>query len=514
MKTNYTTRINARKTDVFDLFNFRYYIGPNPYLETKSLVFDFALTHDRKPLAIAHYASLTSDRYPHLQDKAYNSYSDLFTCVASQVGKLNLGLHLKRWSIKQYSDYTRIGVQSLDEGITRSLIYFVWDWLESITQNQEFSFELELVQLQERLSKSIYSQPEIYSLLQTADILGIPNFYLSTEELVQCGYGKRQIRGKATTVDRDSFLDAKFTYNRAKCQEFLGKLGFPVSEKSNENIAESNFCILCVNGKFIAALAQHLNSLLSLDEQIVNPLNKIHNDNIVLAQDIAQNFRLTCLGIDIKAESLASSWKSGNFSILGVHASPNLFISMRPTLGELINIHTHILTTFFHSPTDAKIPIITFNRISLSELETIVDYILEQCPDWKIAAICQGGIFINRSQQAINQDYNSHVQNLLRHPQLDLLIAEYPEDILEKTGMFYQGSNIVILDNPSETEMMLMRDMADKSMVILREKNQISLHTHNLTENHLLSPDQPLSSVYLPEISTFLSILSPARKAG
>jgi len=475
------------------------------------LVFDFALTHDRKPLAIAHYAAIASVRYPHLEDKAYNSYSDLFTCVVSQVGKLNLGLHLKRWSIKQYSNYMRIGVQSLDEGITRSLIYFVWDWLESITQNQEFSFELELVQLQERLSKSIYGQPEIYSLLQTADTLDIPNFYLLTEELVQCGYGKRQIRGRGTTVDRDSFLDTEFTYNREQCQEFLGKLGFPIWEKSNQNIGEKNFCILCVNGKFVAALGQHLNSVLSLDEQRINTLSKIHNDNIVLAQDIAQNFRLICLGIDVNAESLDSSWKSGNFSILAVHASPNLFISMRPTLAELTNIHTHILTTFFPDPTDAKIPIITFNRISVSELETIVDYILEQCPDWKIGAICRGGIFVNRSQQAINQDYNSHVQNLLRHPQLDLLIAEYPEDMLEKTGMFYQGSNIVILDNPSETEMMLMRYLGDKSIVILRENNQISLHTQSLIENQFLNPDQPLSSIYLPEIN---AILSPARRAG
>jgi cyanophycin synthetase len=37
-------RINARKTDVFDIFDLRYYIGPNPYLDRGALVFDFALT--------------------------------------------------------------------------------------------------------------------------------------------------------------------------------------------------------------------------------------------------------------------------------------------------------------------------------------------------------------------------------------------------------------------------------------------------------------------------------------
>lgn len=57
----------------------------------------------------------------------------------------------------------------------------------------------------------------------------------------------------------------------------------------------------------------------------------------------------------------------------------------------------------------------------------------------------------------MRRDYNSNIQILLRNPKLDLLIAEYPEDILEEDWLFYQGSNIVVLDNPSEIEMMLVR---------------------------------------------------------
>ncbi|HAA33241.1 MAG TPA: cyanophycin synthetase, partial [Cyanobacteria bacterium UBA8553] len=93
---------------------------------------------------------------------------------------------------------------------------------------------------------------------------------------------------------------------------------------------------------------------------------------------------------------------------------------------------SHILETFFASGEDARIPIITFNRISVQELQQTIDHILLQHPDWTIGAICREGVFVNRSEKNLNKDYNSNVQSLLRNPKLDLLIAAYGEDILER----------------------------------------------------------------------------------
>ena len=56
------TRVNARKTDVFDVFNFKHYMGPNPYLDTAALVFDFALTKYKRPLPIDNSVSIIGDR--------------------------------------------------------------------------------------------------------------------------------------------------------------------------------------------------------------------------------------------------------------------------------------------------------------------------------------------------------------------------------------------------------------------------------------------------------------------
>jgi len=225
---SHAVRVNARLTDAFDIFNFKHYIGPNPYLETGALVFDFATTKYKQPLPVEDYVSLIGDRYPHLRDETYESHAHLFARTATEVGKLDMGLHLNRWSLKQDADYARISVQSLHARTSRAIIYFVWDWFEAITQGKEIVFEEQIKALQNMFRQSVYGGPTVYALWRTAVEKGIPTFYLWDEGLVQYGYGKKQVRGIATTFDSDSHLDSDFTTRKDDCKAFLGTLGFPV----------------------------------------------------------------------------------------------------------------------------------------------------------------------------------------------------------------------------------------------------------------------------------------------
>ncbi|MEH1890605.1 MAG: acetate--CoA ligase family protein [Nostoc sp.] len=632
-KSSDLVRINARRTDVFDIFNFKHYIGPNPYLDTGALVFDFALIESRKPLPIEDYIARIGDRYPHLGSQTYESYAHLFAQVVSEVGKLEMDLHLNHWSVKPYPDLVRISVQSLHERTTREVAYFVWDWFEAITQDEDFTFDEQLVKLQNRFRASVYGGPTVYALLRTAYEKGIPAFYLWEEGLIQYGLGKKHVRGVATTFNCDSHLDSEFTTRKDDCKAFLKTLGFPVpegdivfSEKEalaaarqigypvavkpvvghkgigvtadiqdskellsaynralapipedqltriivEKSISGSDFRLLCVNGRFVAATERRPASVvgdgyLTLAELIrqenrkparldspTSPMSKIqideamelyldeqrlsldsviekgrtvylrkvanlsaggisidatptvHADNIILAQDIAQYFQLTCLGIDVITKSLSESWKSSNFAILEINAAPGVLMHLKPSVGESVDVPSHILETFFESGTDARIPIITFNKISVEELQATIDHILLQHPDWTIGAVCRDAVFVNRSKKVLSKNYNSNVQTLLRHPKLDLLIAEYAEDILNEEGMFYRNSNIVVLDNPTETEMILVRDVFDGSTVVIRKGNDISVRRKGLIEDYTLAEDEPFTRVYLKESGAIL----------
>ncbi|MBE9127167.1 acetate--CoA ligase family protein [Coleofasciculus sp. LEGE 07092] len=626
-------RVNARKIDAFDIFNLKHYIGPNPYVDTAALVFDFALTGYLSPRSIDDYVSIISQVYPPLGNETYESYAHLFAKTASEVGKLDMGLHLDRWSLKPYGNDVRISVQTLHARTQRSVVYAVWDWFETITQNQKFGLRSQIKVLQNQFRNSVYGGPTVYALLRTAYEQGIPAFYLWDEGLMQYGYGKKQVRGVATTFDGDSHLDSDFTTRKDDCKAFLNTLGFPVPKGDivvsleealviarkigypvavkpvighkgigvtadvqnaeelefafdravkaiheeqpigvivEKSIRGSDYRLLCVNGRFVAAterrpasiigdgsstiaeLIERENQTLARMDTPTSPLSKIqsdeamemyldeqglfldsvieknhtvylrkvanlssggvsldatrivHPDNVILAQDVAQHFRLTCLGIDLIARDLTKSWKDSEFAILEINAAPGISMHLRPAVGESVDVPSLILETFYESSVDARIPIITFNRISVQELQETIDQIIFQHPDWTIGAVCRDAVFINRSEKILNEDYNTNVQNLMRNPKLDLLITEYMEDVLERDGMFYYGSNLVVLDNPTETEMMLARDIFDDSTLVVKEGDNISIRRRGLMEQYRLGHDEPFKRVYLKEIAKLL----------
>ncbi|BAY66352.1 RimK domain-containing protein ATP-grasp [Calothrix brevissima NIES-22] len=632
-KTTDAVRINARKTDVFDIFKFKHYMGPNPYLEVGALVFNFVLTEYRTPVPIEDYVAMISDRYPHLGNREYESYAHLFAQTLSEVGKLDMGLHLTRWSIQPNADNVRIAIQSLHERTTRGVVYFVWDWFEAINRDADFLFEDELARLQNKFRQSAYGGPTVYALLRTAYEKAIPTFYLWEEGLMQYGYGKKHIRGIATTFDCDSHIDSDFTTRKDDCKAFLKTLGFPVPDGDivntqkdalavareigypvavkpvvghkgigvtaevqdaeelesaydralaaipeeqatriivEKSISGADFRLLCVNGKFVAATERRpasvvgdgystidelireenrkparwdtptspmskiqrdeamelylreqrltLDSVIEKDQTVylrkvanlsaggisINATHTVHHDNIILAQDIAQHFRLTCLGIDVITKSLAESWKDGNFAILEINAAPGILMHLNPAVGDSVDVPSHILGTFFESGTEARIPIITFNKISVQELQETIDHILLQHPDWTVGAVCREGVFVNRSKKVLSKDYNTNIQSLLRNPKLDLLIAAYDEEILDGDGMFYQGSNMVVLDNPSEIEMILVRDILESSTVVIKKGDSVSISRKGLIEDYTLGEDEPFTRVYLKEVGTLL----------
>ena len=236
----------------------------------------------------------------------------------------------------------------------------------------------------------------------------------------------------------------------------------------------------------------------------IDATDRVHPDNIILAQDIAQHFRLTCMGIDIITADLAQSWKQSSFGIIEINAAPGVYMHLNPAVGKPVDVTSSILETFFASGKDARIPIISFNRIGLRQLQKLCDRILTFHPDWTIGAVCREGIIVNRSEKQLNKNYNTNVRNLLRNPRLDLLIAEYDSDVLSTEGMFYYGSDMVVLDDPDENETMLTRDVFPDSTVIIKRDRQISIKHRGLLEQYELESGELLEQVYLKEIATIL----------
>lgn len=540
------------------------------------------------------YQDKISQYLPALQNLKLNGYGELLTQTLYYFSQLDMDLYLNRVSKHNYPDFEPIALQSLHYGTSRAIVETVYQWLENITLGKDFDFERQLQILQHKFGNSIYGNPTIYSLLNTAYQMDIPTFLIWEEGLIQYGYGKYQIRGLSTIFDCDSLLDSDLTTQKDDSKDFLVNLGFPVPkgkivytlasalavieeigypvaikpvaghegigvtaqitdknslinafEKAQatsttnplvieESLTGSDFRLVCVGKQFVAAVerrppyvigngSQTLAELireenqreirkdtpispltkilvddvlksyikeqgLSLDRVI--PLNQtvylrkvanisaggvsidctsdIHPDNRQLAEDIAQYLGLACLGIDVIATDISKSWQEGNFGIIEINASPGIFMHLKPAQGNSIDVPRHIFNFFFPKGKPSQIPIVTFNRLSKQELSYFIKYILNIYPDYLIGGICQEGVYLNERERIQQQPYNINIQSLLRHPRLDLLIAEYPESIFEKEGLFYQGSDLVILVESTSKETVLASSLLNQGILLTK----------------------------------------------
>jgi cyanophycin synthetase len=105
--------VNARKTDIFDVFGFKHYVGPSPYLSRGALVFRLALTGYREPLPLGDYVEAIAQRYPKMALTEHESYADLFVQTVVEVGKLDMDLHCELWHL-QPTEPTTIAVESFN----------------------------------------------------------------------------------------------------------------------------------------------------------------------------------------------------------------------------------------------------------------------------------------------------------------------------------------------------------------------------------------------------------------
>jgi cyanophycin synthetase len=157
---------------------------------------------------------------------------------------------------------------------------------------------------------------------------------------------------------------------------------------------------------------------------------------------------------------------------------------LNPAIGQSIDVTEKIFEHLFPRHRPCRIPIITFNRLPTAAIASICQQILAQHPQAQIGIVNSEGIWINRSPKVFHADYNSNIQRLLRHPQLDLLVAEYPDSILLRDGMIYEGSELIILDEPTEIELTLVRDLTPQGTVILKQNQKITVKTGNLTTSY------------------------------
>jgi cyanophycin synthetase len=85
--------------------------------------------------------------------------------------------------------------------------------------------------------------------------------------------------------------------------------------------------------------------------------------------------------------------------------------------------------------------------------------------------------------------------------------VEYPEEIFRQEGMAYLGSNLVILDEPTETEMMLVKNVLSESKFMFKQRGIISVGTQDKMETYQSVLSESFEEIYHHQIYQMLSEL-------
>jgi len=211
----------------FDPSDLRAYPGPSVHLPREAMAFELAHCAD---LPVDHLWSAVVRRFPELEgEEPPRAFAELFARAVIVVQRLGMGLFATRWSVTAAGDgVATVAVQYVDPDVCRRCVDLVADWLSDELDGRPFDFEERYAAALRRFLRSRFGGPTIYSLLEAGDRAGLPDFYLESEDVVQWGYGRKQLRGRSTVLHRDSIKDTELTTYKDRAKAFLDDLGLPV----------------------------------------------------------------------------------------------------------------------------------------------------------------------------------------------------------------------------------------------------------------------------------------------
>ena len=86
-----------------------------------------------------------------------------------------------------------------------------------------------------------------------------------------------------------------------------------------------------------------------------------------------------------------------------------------------------------------------------------------------------------------------------------MLIAAYPEAIFQAEGLFYQGSDVVILSDSTVTESILAESLLTDGILIQKTGDNLLKKTQQVTENFLVDNQEKYLNICCQAIIEILT---------
>ena len=340
----------------------------------------------------------------------------------------------------------KVVVQAWHEQITRACLDAARELVMAAIEDTPYDIEATHVHLREiALRYLLGSNTACIVDAATAKDRGIPAIRLSSDNLVQLGYGSLQRRIWAAQTDRTGAIAQGIARDSELSSHLLASCGLPVLDPDDVPTAPDErqlYRLLVVGGKLVAASRMETKD----GGVAVDVTDQVHPATSAAACLAARVIGLDIAGVDLLVDDVSLPLASRNGVIAGVVESPCLIAHQQLASGELLPIGRAIVDHLFPNGETGRIPVvgITGNG-GVTEVAHWVAEFLRLSGKFTGLA-CGDGLFLDRRKVENGDCGNWHcARQILMNHSVDAAVIENSAEVILGQGLAYDRCQVAVV---------------------------------------------------------------------
>ena len=250
----------------------------------------------------------------------------------------------------------KVVVRAWHEDVTRACLHAARDLVMAAIEDTPFDMAATHERLREIAVKHLPG-PNTACIIDAATDKerGIPAIRLSTDNLMQLGYGSRQRRIWAAQSDRTSAIAQGIARDPELSARLLESCGLPIVAPDVDKAqpdGRKHYRLLVLGGTLVAAAR--------MDEGggAADVTKQVHPTTATAACLAVRVVGLDIAGVDVLADDIARPLSAQGGAIAGVHEAPALVTHLHPTSGEPRPVGRAIVDHLFPNGDTGRIPVV------------------------------------------------------------------------------------------------------------------------------------------------------------
>ena len=347
----------------------------------------------------------------------------------------------------------KVVVQAWHEEITRACLDAARELVMAAIENTAYDIDATHVHLREiALRYLLGSNTAIIVDAANAKDRGIPAIRLSSDNLVQLGYGSLQRRIWAAQTDRTGAIAQGIARDSELSSHLLASCGLPVLDPDDVPSAPDErqpYRLLVVGGKLVAASRMETKD----GGVAVDVTDQVHPAMAAAACLAARVIGLDIAGVDFLIDDVSLPLSSQNGVITGVVEAPCLIAHQQLASGDSPPIGRAIVDHLFPNGETGRIPVvgITGNG-GVTEVAHWVTEFLRLSGKFTGLA-CGDGLFLDR-RKVENGDCGNWrcARQILMNQSVEAAVIENSAEVILGQGLAYDRCQVAVVTgiNPDQ----------------------------------------------------------------